>query len=170
MEDIKMGRKRSNENLKYRRVEGMLYNIKKNKVKIMNLKLELERVEHSYRGCGGFVFEERTSNTYKITSSVENEIVAKEERVQKLNNQIRSLEIQIKKIENALSILTEQELKIIELQYFKQMRSKDVAQHLLYTAQYYCHLKKAILDKLIDYIFIGTDLANGGKHDGNVEE
>lgn len=170
MEDSKMGRKRSVENMKYRRVEWMLYNIKKNKVKIRNLKLEMERVEHSYRGCGGFVFEERTGNTYKITSSVENEIIAKEERVQKLNDQIRSLEIQIEKIENALSILTEQELKIIELQYFKQMRSKDVAQQLLYTAQYYCHLKKAILDKLIDYIFIGTDLVAYEKHGGNVEE
>lgn len=165
-----MGRKRSAENLKYRKLEGMLYNIKKNKVKIKNLKLEVERVEHSYKGCGGFVFEERTCNTYKITSSVENEIIAKEERVQKLNNQIRSLEIQIEKIENALSILTEQELKIIELQYFKQMRSKDVAQQLLYTAQYYCSLKKHILDKLIDYIFIGTDLVNDGKIDGNVEK
>ena len=67
-----MGRKRSIENKKYRIVEGMLYNIKKNKVKIRNLKLEMERVENSYKGCGGFVFEERTSNTYKITSSVEN--------------------------------------------------------------------------------------------------
>ena len=162
-----MGRKRSAENLKYRKVEWMLYNIKKNKVKIKNLKLEKERVEHSYKGCGGFVFEERTCNTYKITSSVENEVIAKEERVQKLNNQIRSLEIQIEKIENALSILTEQELKIIELQYFKQMRSKDVAQQLLYTAQYYCSLKKHILDKLIDYIFIGTDLVSEEKTDGN---
>ena len=45
-----------------------------------------------------------------------------------------------------------------------------MAQQLLYTAQYYCYLKKTILDKLIDYIFIGTDLANDEKHDGNVEE
>ena len=42
-----MGRKRSIENKKYRIVEGMLYNIKKNKVKIRNLKLEMERAVNS---------------------------------------------------------------------------------------------------------------------------
>lgn len=153
-----MGRKRSNENLKYVKVEGMLYSMPKNKVKIKNLKLEVERVSNSYRGCGGFVFEERTSNTYKITSSVENEIIMKEEKIEALNRQIKSLEIEVAKIENALTILTETERNIVELQYFKQLRNKDVAQHLLYTEQYYAYLKKTILDKLIEHIFVGVEI------------
>ena len=153
-----MGRKRSNENLKYVKVEGMLYSMPKNKVKIKNLKLEVERVANSYRGCGGFVFEERTSNTYKITSSVENEIIMKEEKIEALNRQIKSLEIEVAKIENALTILTETERNIVELQYFKQLRNKDVAQHLLYTEQYYAYLKKTIRDKLIEQRFVGVEI------------
>ncbi len=153
-----MGRKNNEENRKYRKMEGMLYAYPKNKVKILNLKLEVERVANSYRGCGGFVFEERTSNTYKITSSVENEVVAKEEKINSLNRHIKNLEIEVTKIENALSILTEMELKIVELQYFKQLRNKDVAQQLLYTEQYYAHLKRNILDKLIEYIFVGVEI------------
>ena len=155
-----MGRKNDESNRKYKVIEGILYNIPRNRVKIQNLKLEVERVANSYQGCSALVIEERVGNTYKITSSVENEVVAKEEKISALNRQIRGLEIEVAKIDNALSILTETEYSIIDMQYFKQYRNKDVAQHLLYTEQYYAYLKRQILDKLIEYIFPDMGLSN----------
>lgn len=152
-----MGRRKCEENVKYRNIEKLLYNVPKNRIKIRNLKLELERVTNSYRGCGGFVIEERVGNTYKITSTVEDEVVAKEEREEVLKRRIRTLEIEVEKVDNALSILTSRELEIVELLYFKQMRNKDVAQQLLFTQQYFAYLKTSILDKLIDYVYVGCE-------------
>lgn len=152
-----MGRRKCEENVKYRNIEKLLYSVPKNRIKIRNLKLELERVTNSYRGCGGFVIEERVGNTYKITSTVEDEVVAKEEKEEVLKRRIRTLEIEVEKVDNALSILTPRELEIVELLYFKQMRNKDVAQQLLFTQQYFAYLKTSILDKLIDYIYVGCE-------------
>lgn len=152
-----MGRRNCDANIKYKKVEKLLYNVPRNKVKIRNLKLELERVKNNYRGCGGFVIEEKVGNTYKITSSVEDEVVAKEEKETSLKRRIRTLEIEIEKVDNALAILTERELEIVELLYFKQMRNKDVAQQLLFTQQYFAYLKTTILNKLIDYIYVGCE-------------
>lgn len=161
-----MGRKNDENNRKYKVVEGILYSIPRNRVKIQNLKLEVERVANSYQGCSAIVIEERVGNTYKITSSVENEVLAKEEKISALNRQIRSLEIEVAKIDNALSILTETEYDIVDKQYFKHYRNKDVAQHLLYTEQYYAYLKRQILDKLIEYIFPDLGLQSSCKGDG----
>ena len=37
------------------------------------------------------------------------------------------------------------------------MRNKDVAQQLLFTQQYFAYLKTSILDKLIDYVYVGCE-------------
>lgn len=152
-----MGRKNDSNNRKYKVIEGLLYASPKNKIKIANLKLEVERVSNCYQGCTSVAIESYSGNTYKITSSVENEVIAKEAKVESLQRQIRELEIQEAKIENALSILSPTEYQLIKLQYFKHYRNKDIAQQLTYSEPYYAYLKKRVLDKLIEYVFPDLD-------------
>ena len=108
----------------YSTVEGILYNLPKLKVEIDNLKLDLEEAQEVVGITGASGNERAGSATYAFSSVVENEVVQRErnmeQRTQAILKEIQKKERQLKRVENILSILTEYELQLIEMRYFKR--------------------------------------------------
>jgi len=102
---------------KYRVIESMLYKYTPLKNEIKNIELEIEELRNDYHGCGAISYDEKSSPTYKFSSSVENEIESKNKKITYLEKLKRSKEIQVEKINNALEVLDQQQRKIIELRY-----------------------------------------------------
>ena len=136
----------------YKRVEAMLYNYKKTKAEIKILIRELEILENDYRGAGAISYDEKTQATNKFNSTVENEVINKTKEVYKLENEIRLKEIEIKNIDDALSILNEREIYIIKEYYINNRLLKVIADEIHVNENYASELKHKIINKLTSII------------------
>lgn len=129
-------------------VEAMLYNYKNTVAEIKILKRNLEILENDYRGTGAISYDERTGPTYKITSSVENEIVNRAEKIQRLKHKIRLKEIEIENIDDAIKILNEDQLTLVNERYFNKKTNKYVAAVLNVTEDTASRYKNIVINKL----------------------
>ena len=144
-----------NKNKYYENVESMLYGYKKTLVEIKNIDLDIEEVMNNYIGCTAITYKEKSAPTNKFNSVVENEVLSREKNIKYLNDLKRSKEIQIERIDNMLSVLTEEEYRIIELRYFKKLQFKEVGNILCKSDIYLMSLRKKIIEeKLIPIIKI----------------
>ncbi|MEG2412587.1 MAG: RNA polymerase subunit sigma [Clostridium sp.] len=141
----------TNEN--YRKVESMLHNYHKNKAEIKNLKLDLEVLENDYRGIGSISYEERTQSTNAFSSSVENEIVKRDEKIIRLRNKIRLKEINIQKIDNALESLKEKDSYMIREYYLNKKQLKSISKELSLDENYSSTYKSKLIEILTNLIF-----------------
>lgn len=140
----------------FSKVEGMLYNYKSIKAEIKNIELEIMELETDYKGCGSITYEEKTGATNKFNSSVENEMISRRKRLDYLLNLKRKKENIIKRIDNALEILEEQQLRVIELRYFsnKKLGWFTIAE-IMSISDVTCRtLRKNAINKIISVIFI----------------
>lgn len=135
------------------KVEGMLYNYNNMKREIKGLDLAIEEVENNYIGITGLDPSKEKFKTNKINSVVENEVVNKEEKIQKLKKEKLYKENQVKKIDNALEVLTERERQIIDLRYFNKMPNWKVACRIDKTEEYTSRLKRESVEKIIPLLF-----------------
>lgn len=137
----------------YRKIEGMLYNYPSLKAEIKNIDLEIEELENDYVSCGAIGYDEKTQNTNKFSSAVENKLTTKETRIPYLRREKRKKEIQVERIDNMLSILTEKERIIIELRYFKRLEFDDIGDIVERNGTYLMSKRKEIIEnKLISLI------------------
>ena len=138
----------------YSTVEGILYNLPKLKVEIDNLKLDLEEAQEVVGITGASGNERAGSATYAFSSIVENEVVQRErnmeQRTQAILKEIQKRERQLKKVENVLSTLTEQEMLLIEMKYFKRYSINRICELLdITTATFIKRRKKIIVQTLM---------------------
>lgn len=110
----------------YKRVEAMLYSYKKTKAEIKILMRELEILQ--------------------------NEVIEKAQDTQELENEIRLKEIEIKNIDDALSILNEREIYIIKEYYINNRLLKVIADEIHVNENYASELKHKIINKLTNII------------------
>ena len=141
----------------YRAVEGILYNLPKLKVEIDNLKLDLEEATEviGIRGASGN--EKAGSSTNAFSSVVENEVLEREKnlvkRIDVLTSSIQSKERQLKKIENILSTLTEYEMRLIEMRYFKRYSVGRICEILEITEDGFNKRKKELIKERLIPLF-----------------
>ena len=70
-------------------VEQLLKNYN-DMVSIIELKeLEIKDLEETYCGCGAICYSEKSGQTYKFNSTVENEVVDRENRINKLKLELK---------------------------------------------------------------------------------
>ncbi len=138
----------------YKKTEAMLYNYNKTKSEIKNIDLDLKLLKSEIDGVGAIVYEEKTGPTNKFNSSVENEVIAREHRIKKLEQTKLIKEVEIAKIDNALSNLTEREYSIINMRYFNKERNRFIAAKLDLTEEYVCELKTGIINSIINTLFL----------------
>ncbi|MDU1584846.1 MAG: RNA polymerase subunit sigma [Clostridium sp.] len=117
-------------NDKFKRVEAMLYNYKNTVAEIKILKRDLEILENDYRGTGAIGYEEKTGSTNKFNSDVENEVIKRSEKIQRLKSKIRLKEIGVENIDAALESLLKEERYLIEKRYFDKIKYKIIAAEL----------------------------------------
>lgn len=140
----------------YSYVEGKLYNYKSMKVELNSYKIDLEYLNKEYEGCRGKSYSGITSKTNSIYSSVENELIKREKRKEMLQLKIIEKERQIRKIENALALLDDEELQLVKLRYFsdrmKPLSWLDIGQEMLYSDKKCRIMNKDIVNKLAGII------------------
>lgn len=138
----------------YKKVEAMLYNYQENKAYAKKLKIDLEELKREgFEGISAIGQEERTGPTYKITSSVENEVIRREKEIELLEKKIRSLEVDVEKVDNILPVLSDMELKLVTMKYFKKMKHRDIAKELGYVEAYITQKRSKIIDRLKELIW-----------------
>ena len=143
----------------YSIVEGILYNLPKLKVEIDNLKLDLEETQEVVGITGASGNERAGSATYAFSSVVENEVVQRErnmeQRTQAILKEIQKKERQLKRVENILSILTEYELQLIEMRYFKRYSIGRICEVMELTEDGFNKRRKRLLkERLIPLFFL----------------
>lgn len=89
------------------------------KAEITELKLKLQELNEEI-GVSAIGYGERSSQTYKITSSTEDAAIRIAEISEKYNKIIKEKGIEVTRIENALSILKDKERQCIELRYINE--------------------------------------------------
>lgn len=134
----------------YKGVESNLYNYKAIKAEIKNIDLELQELENEGAGCKAIGYEEKSAPTNKFNSVVENETL----RTDKLKDKRHKLKVQLEKIDNALETLSDDEMQLIELRYFKKFQFKVIAQIIDRNEMYCVYLKSEIIKKLIPLIYV----------------
>ena len=132
----------------FKKVEKMLYNYKNTIAEIKILKRDLEIIENDYRGLGSIGYDERTQSTNKFNSDVENEVIKRAEKIQRLKNNIRLKEIEIENINDAIKVLNEDELTLVNERYFNKKTNKYVASVLNVTEDTASRYKNIIIKKL----------------------
>ncbi len=137
-----------------KKTEAMLYDYNKTKSEIKNIDLDLSLLKSDIGGVGAIVYEERTGSTNKFNSSVENEVISREIRIQKLE-QVKLIKlIEIEKIDNALSNLTPREYSIIKMKYFDKEKNRYIATKLDLTEEYISELKAGIIRHVMNILFL----------------
>ena len=103
---------------KFKNTEGLLYSYNSLKVKIKNLKLDLENLE--FNDLQAVQYDnDKLSETNAFKSSVENTVISKEKQTQVINKKIRYYQNTISKIDNVLENLSDSEQKLVEMRYLK---------------------------------------------------
>lgn len=137
----------------YRIVEGMLYNYKTVKAEILNIDLDIQDIEDDYTGCSAITYEERAAPTNKFNSFVENELIYKNCQTEQLKRMKRRLERKVERVDNMLSILTNEEYRLIELRYFQRLQFKEISKMLDKSDIYLISFRKKIIkEKLVPLI------------------
>ena len=133
----------------FKKVESMLYNYKNTKAEINILKRNLEILENDYKGTSAISYDEKTQSTNSFSSTVENEVIKRAERIQKLRNKIRLKEIEIENIDDALETLNPDDKLFVVERYFNKRSNKYVASLLNIVEQTACTYKNRIVNLLI---------------------
>ena len=140
----------------YSYVEGKLYNFNAMKVELSSYKIDLEYLNKEYEGCRGKSYSSITSKTNSIYSSVENELIRKEKQKEMLEFKITEKERQIRKIENALALLDDEELQLVKLRYFsnrmKPLSWLAIGKEMLYSDKKCRVMNEDIINKLAGMI------------------
>lgn len=133
----------------FKKVESMLYNYKNTQAEIKILKRDLEILENDYKGTSAISYDEKTQSTNSFSSTVENEVIKRAERIQKLRNKIRLKEIEIENIDDALETLNPDDKLFVVERYFNKRSNKYVASLLNIVEQTACTYKNRIVNLLI---------------------
>lgn len=132
----------------YKKTEAMLYGYKKTMIEIKNMKLDLEVLENDYRGMSAIGYEERVKGTNAFHSSVESEVIRRDEEIFTLKNKIRLKEIEIQKIDNVLELLEERDSYLIKEYYINDNQLKNISRHVNLEESYLSTYKSKLIKRI----------------------
>lgn len=140
--------------MSYKKAEWLLYNYKKLKAEIKNIDIEIEDIKNTYVGVSAIDPSQEPIKSNKITSMVENEVLNKEKRIEYLEQLKTTKENQIKKVDNALEVLTKEDRKLIELRYFERLPNYKVAMIFDMTEEGCSARKRRIVENIKDILIL----------------
>ncbi|EJT6481031.1 DUF722 domain-containing protein [Clostridium perfringens] len=115
------------------------------------IKDKIEELEEEYIGCGAIGYDEFGGATNKFNSSVENEVVSKENRKRELVSKLKEFERLKKRIDKAVNSLVGVDREVIELKYINKrlIGWKEIA----YTVDYSeSHCRKRIKPRALKHM------------------
>ncbi|CUU45540.1 MULTISPECIES: sigma-70 family RNA polymerase sigma factor [Clostridium] len=114
-------------------MDNTVYRIRKYKelkADIQEIDIKVQELEEEILGVSGQGTEERTGKTYKITSSVEQQAEALMEKKEELYRQQAVKKRELRRIDNALTMLTDEEKEIIQIVLIERKKYWRVEQKL----------------------------------------
>lgn len=139
----------------FRKTEGALYNYKTLIAEVENLKIAIAEEKKEYKGCSAITYEEKTAPTNKFNSTVENEVMTKDKQLNRLNEELEIKQLSIQRIENALEPIVGREKEIVELKYFKKLKTWEMVGERVNLSGDYCrNLGKDIIERVSKILFI----------------
>ncbi|SJO78136.1 transcriptional regulator [Clostridioides difficile] len=138
----------------FKRAEGKLYGYNRIKAEINHLNLDIKKKENSYLGCKAIGYSEKTSQTCNSSNLVESEVLNKEKEIEAIKREVEEKEILIKKIDNAMSLLSEDEVELIECRYFSNKNNswRYVANKIGFSTARCKQMRIEIINKLKDLL------------------
>lgn len=104
------------------KVADRIKKYKELKADIVDIDIKIQELDEEMLGVGSIAYEERTGKTYKITSSTEQQAERHLEKKDKLLKLKTAKEREIARIDNALTILKEEEREIVETALIEQKK------------------------------------------------
>lgn len=143
---------------KLKKTEETLYNYKSMETRIKNIQIDMENLLNDIT-LKAVSYEQKSSKTNAFNSSVENEVIRREENLKK---HIDVLKAKLKynkdlkvKIEGALGELNSSEYKLVSLRYFSKEKKTWIAigNELGFDKDYCVKIKNKIIKKLSELIY-----------------
>ncbi len=132
-----------------------LHRIKKYKelkADIVDIDIRMEELEEEIVGISAQPSGERTGQTYKITSSVEQQAEKLMEKKEELIKIKADKERELGRINNALTVLTDEEREIIETVYIEHKKYWKLEEKLNKTYARLKQIEKVAIKKMAKYI------------------
>ncbi len=141
----------------YKVVEARLHNYKNLDTQIKNAELDIEIYKEDYLGCKAISYTEDTvTPTNKFHSSVEDEVIKRDEWFVFLESELRKKKLEKRKIENALSCLNSTEEQFFKLYFMSKIKPtmRSVANSLHYQERNSVYdIKEKIVYKMMDMLY-----------------
>ncbi|MGO0986702.1 hypothetical protein ACTPEW_12270 [Clostridioides difficile] len=139
----------------FQEVEGRLYNYKKLESQIKIKEIYIKKIENEFCGCKAQSYEEKTGPTYNISSSVENEVIRREEDLNRLKEGMKTLEIEKEAIECALTSLNSFETEFFNAMYMNNEKiNMDYMANVMHIDRSHCfRIRKRIVCKIMDMLY-----------------
>lgn len=138
----------------FKDVEGMLYGYKKVKAEINDLAIDIEELQEEVQGIRGKGNNEimQGSPTNATSNPVEDEIIRKEEEVERLTRIKRGKERHIRKIDNMLTTISDEEQEFVRLKYIECKKGKEIESTLGISKDGCSSKRKVIISSLVTFI------------------
>ena len=120
------------------------------RAEIDRLKIELEELEDV--SLKAVQYREKLSPTNKVTSSVEDQVIKTEKKINEIKCSIRCKERELRKIDNALTVLDEREVDVLKLKYIEGKSWETVCYKLYRSYSRAKQIEQKAVDKICHLI------------------
>ena len=142
----------------FKKTEGVLYAFKDIDIKIKSIEIDIEALKNDIT-LQAVQYEEKSAPTNAFNSSVENEVIRRDEKVMQYIKRLEKdkylHQTRREKIKLALEALSAEDRQLIELRYFSKPRKSwtEVGYKLNKDKDSCCRSRKKIINTLSYYIF-----------------
>ena len=119
---------------------------------IKELELEKEEIEEEIIGISAAPQREKTSSTNKFSSTVENQVITLDKKTRDIDTLIAKKKREIKRIDNAMTILKENEREIIQTVHIDHRNYYIVQDKLRITYPRVKQIEKQAAQKMAKYL------------------
>ena len=119
---------------------------------IKELELEKEEIEEEIIGIGAAPHGEKISGTSKVSSTVENQVITLDKKTRDIETLIAKKKREIKRIDNAMTILKENEREIIQTVHIEHRNYYIVQDKLRITYPRVKQIEKQAAQKMAKYL------------------
>ncbi|CUU47043.1 sigma factor-like helix-turn-helix DNA-binding protein [Clostridium beijerinckii] len=119
---------------------------------IQEIDIRVQELEEEILGISGQGTEERTGKTYKITSSVEQQAEKLMERKEELYREQAAKRRQLQRIDNAMSVLTDEEREVIQVIHIEHKRYWRLEEKLNLSYRRVKQIENEAIQKMKKYI------------------
>lgn len=105
----------------YRKTESWLYKYKSLPGLIRQCDIQIQQIKEDIRGCRGITYDsDRLSQSFNISKSVENEVLAREKRIEEIESRKKMLELHKESIEVAINNFNSDQKILFEALYINK--------------------------------------------------